>query len=112
LACVLGISPKKVPDFVNHKKGDDYVIKTRDWLRKKFNKSIVYIPVNQFMETSKIKYNPIMGPEGYSIMVIKTASEGTDHAVVAFHGGVIHDPTPLECTDFIAPAGFFVIYDL
>ena len=111
LACMLGISPKKVPDFVKIHK-DNYVMETRNWLLENYCKALVYVPANQFMETSKIRYNPPVGPDGYSIMVIVTEGRGPNHVVIAWNGGLYHDPTPLECNEFISVLGYFVIYDL
>ena len=112
IACLLGVSPKIVPDFVNKKK-DDYMEKTREWLKKRYKKSLVYIPAGQFMETDKPRYNPVVGPDGYSIMVAETtANNNTNHAVIAKNGGMYHDPTPLDCSQFLGASGYFVIYDL
>ena len=111
IACMLGVSPKKVPDFVNGTPAN-YVERTREWLLENYGKSLVYIPVNQFMETGKFRYNPSNGPDGYSIMVILTEGDGPNHVTIAWNGGMYHDPTPLECTDFTGVLGYFVMYDL
>lgn len=113
MACILNISPKKVPCFVSDDSVDD-MNRTRKWLRNKFNKSIVYIPINCFFETSVEKNNPCGGPDGYSIMILGTNEENVEHAVIAKDGRFFYDPNdyPGRETLFTCPIGFCVIYNL
>ena len=108
LACILEVNPKKIPDFV-HKHPEKYLLKTREWLDEKYGKGMVFIPINQFMETSH-RFNPSGGPLGHSIMIIDTKDEDENHAVIAFNGCLLFDPAENDHDFFTVPLGFFVIY--
>lgn len=113
LACILNIHPKKVPDLMaDHI--EDGMESTRKWLKKKFNKGIVYVPFHCFLETGDERENPRGGPDGYTIMVLDTTEEGMTHAVVAKDGKFIHDPNniPGRQVEFTHPIGFCIIYNL
>ena len=115
LACVLNIRPKKVPDFMSKaKKNGNGMEETRQWLKKKFKKGLIYVPFHCFLETGKEAENPRGGPDGYSIMILKTEDEDVDHAVIAKNGKFIHDPNdvPNREKEFKYPTGFCIIYDL
>jgi hypothetical protein len=113
LACVLGISPEKVPNFVKKNSKDDSG-RTREWLKRKFNKSMVYVPIRCFMETSTEKNNPCGGPDGYSIMILSTNEEDVDHAVIAKDGKFFYDPNDEFGGEsiFLHPTGYCIIYNL
>lgn len=111
LACMLGVKPKYVPHFVTDK-SVDYMQDTRVWLAKKHKKGLVYIPINQFMETFGIRQNPTGGPDGYSIMSLSTDDADTNHVVIAYDGKLFHDPCESDLNTFRVPLGYFVLYDL
>lgn len=113
LACILNISPKRVPNFVRADSPDD-AGRTRKWLKKNFNKSMVYVPIHCFLETCTERDNPCNGPDGYSILILSTHDEGEQHAVIAKDGKFIHDPNDLEGRErlFKHIVGYCIIYDL
>jgi hypothetical protein len=113
IACVLGVNPKQVPDFMRDSI-DDGMAATRKWLKKKYNKGMVYVPYNCFLETNTSRDNPPGGPDGYSIMILETVEEGITHAVVAKDGKFIHDPNdfPGREKEFKHPVGFCIFYNL
>lgn len=112
LACILEVHPKGVPNFVTNKSKDDDD-RTRAWLKRKFKKGLIYIPINEFLESRDHgRNNPRGGPEGYSIMVIETTDEKTDHVVIALNGIMCFNPCDNDHDDFLHPVGFYVIYDL
>ena len=113
IACVLGISPKRVPDLMRDDIKDG-MAETRKWLKKRFNKGMVYVPYNCFLETNTARDNPLGGPDGYSIMILETVEEDITHAVVAKDGKFIHDPNqaPGREKDFKYPVGFCIFYPL
>lgn len=111
LACILNIHPKRVPDFMSdHIK--DSMDRTRKWLKKKFNKGMVYVPFNCFLEQCDDTDNPKGGPDGYSIMIVDTVEDDTTHAVIAKDGKFIHDPNPGVGDKLKYPVGFCIVYDL
>ena len=113
IACVLEIDPKDVPDFVKKSNGD-FVIKTREWLKKKFNKGIVYMASRNFMETGSTKYNPSVGPEGYSIgnLTMLNGINEDGHAVVCYDGKIVWDNGSDRSEEYGLLIGYFIIYDL
>ena len=111
LACLLGISPKKIPNFVTNNNNNDDIGNTRKWLKKKFKKTLVYIPINQFMESSKKRENPCGGPDGYSIMIISSTDNDIEHAVIAKDGKFFFDSCDSDHNTFTHPTGFFVMYN-
>jgi hypothetical protein len=113
LACILNVNPSKVPDLMRDDI-EDGMAATRKWLQKKFNKGIVYVPLSCFLETGEEKENPCGGPDGYTIMVLKTTEEDVEHAVIAKDGKFCHDPNdvPHREREFTHLAGFCIIYDL
>lgn len=112
LACILEVSPKTVPNFVADKVNDDDDL-TRAWLKKKFKKGLVYIPINQFLESDDHgRRNPRGGPAGYSIMLLKTNDEKADHVVIALDGVMCFNPCNNDNEEFEHPIGFYLIYDL
>ena len=90
LACLLEIPPKRVPNFLKLYK-DAYMDETRKWLKENFNKGIIYIPARAFMECSKSRYNPPIGPSGFSIVIFDMVDDRKRHAAIAFNGGVLWD---------------------
>ena len=112
LACILEIHPSKVPNFVTDKSKDDND-RTRAWLRKKFNKSILYIPINAFYESEDSdRRNPMGGPEGYSILEIETEDENSNHVAIAKDGKFFFNSCNNEWKIFKHPIGFYIIHDL
>lgn len=116
IACILEIPPKGVPDFVRLYE-DSYMDKTRAWLKKHYNKGLVYVPANEFMETGKLRQNGPIGPEGYSIAYVTMKGEsekedGLAHAVVCFNGGVFWDNGDDRHGEYDHIDGYYVIYDL
>ena len=111
LACILEVRPDKVPKFVKVYK-NQYMDFTRKWLKEKFRKGIVYVPAKAFMETSGIRLNGPIGPEGYSIGHLSMVDDKSNHAVVCFNGGVYYDNASSREEEYGTMMGFFVIYDL
>ena len=111
LACLLEIPPKKVPNFLKLYK-DAYMDETRKWLKENFNKGIVYIPARAFMECAKSRYNPPIGPSGYSIVIFDMVDDRKRHAAIAFNGGVLWDNGSSREDEYNSIAGYYVIYDL
>jgi hypothetical protein len=112
LACLLEIKPGRVPDFVKLY-GDSYMEETRKWLKEEWNRGLVYIPVNAFMETgTKIRQNGPIGPDGFSIGYMNMVEEDIAHAVVCFNGGVCWDNGQNRAMEYSHISGYFVIYDL
>lgn len=112
LACMLEIKPSKIPNFVTPKSDIDIEDRTRAWLQKKHKKSIVYLPVNLFFESEDIgRYNSRGGPDGFSIMLIRTNDETVNHVVIAKDGKYHFNPCDNAFTDFQHTLGFYVIYD-
>lgn len=114
LACLLEINPQKVPNFVTEKSIED-TDRTRKWLREKFKKSMVYLPINQFMEVDRrFRNNPLGGPDGYSILILSTTlGDAVEHAVIAKDGKFHYDPNPSsDMNEFKHPIGFCVVHNL
>lgn len=111
LACLLELEPVRVPDFVK-RYGNRYMDKTREWLKKKHNKGIVYIPASAFMETGELRQNGPVGPEGYSIAYMNMVNDESAHAVVCFNGGVFWDNGEDRSAEYTHISGYYVIYDL
>lgn len=111
LGCILGVNPKEIPDFLKRYK-DYYMDKTREWLEKKYNKGVIYIPSSEFMETGKLKYNGSVGPWGYSIGMMKMLSTEDGHAVICKDGAVEWDNGEDRHDEYDVLAGYFIIYDL
>lgn len=86
--------------------------KTRDWLKGKFKKGLVYIPVRHFMETGKLRFNAPMGPSGFSIGYMDMVDGEASHAVVCFNGGVLWDNGDDRSDEYHTIQGYFIIYDL
>jgi len=106
LANYLQISPKKIPDFVNEFP-TDWVKATRDWLMKKYKKTILYITA-EVMETHD--YNKLSAPPGKCIVQIKdNLDKDTTHAVFMFRGLLLQRHA-IEKYDKVL--GYFIIYDL
>ena len=111
LACLLGVSPKRVPNFVklyNYA----YMAKTRDWLAENFNKGMVFIPARAFMETGRTCQNSPIGPTGFSIVIFTMVDARKRHAAIAFNGGVVWDNGDSREEEYDTIAGYYVIYDL
>lgn len=111
LACLLELEPVKVPDFVK-RYGNRYMDKTREWLKKKYNRGLVYVPANAFMETGELRQNGPVGPEGYSIAYMNMVNPAFAHAVVCFNGGVFWDNGEDRSAEYDHISGYYVIYDL
>ena len=113
LACILSIHPSKVPVFSKRKQGHQ-IDETREWLKEKFNKSIVFVPINCFAEASKYhRNNERGGPSGYTILAYSTSDPDIDHVVIAKDGKYYYDPNDeVAYQDLQTPIGFYVIYDL
>ncbi len=112
IACILNVNPKYVPDFVK-KGGNNFIILTKSWLEKNYNKSILFIPANQFMETGPVRYNNPIGPSGFSIGYISMLNPSAHHAVICFNGGIVFDNNnPSIFNEYKSIEGFFIIYPL
>lgn len=111
LACLLEIEPKRVPDFVKLY-GNEYMNKSREWLKEKWGKGLVYIPASAFMETGKLRQNGPIGPEGYSIAYMSMVAKDAAHALVCFNGGVFWDNGDDRSKEYDHIDGYYVIYDL
>lgn len=113
LACLLDIHPTKVPNFPKGKNRHQFD-STRQWLKSKFNKGLVYIPINNFAEARRNhRYNCLGGPEGYSILNYGTNSVEETHAIIAKDGKYYFDPNDrVDHNTLTSPLGFFIIYDL
>jgi hypothetical protein len=106
LSNYLQIPPKKIPDFVNEFP-KDWVKATRDWLTKKYNKTIVYI-TSEVMETNE--YNKLPHPPGKCIVQIKDNLDvDYTHAIFMFNGLLLQRHA-IEKYDKVL--GYFIIYDL
>jgi len=108
---MLEVKPSKVPDFVKLYK-NQYMDRTRQWLKDNFNKGLAYIPANQFMETCDLRFNPPIGPSGYSIGYMSMLSGKDHHALICFNGGVLWDNGDERHDEYEVLKGYFVIYDL
>ena len=112
IACILGVNPSKIPNFVTDKSTDD-VERTRTWLKKKYKKTIIWLPINLFLESEcKDRENPRGGPDGYSIIIIDTIKDNTTHAAIAKDGRLFFNSCDNPNTEFTHPVGFYIIYDL
>ena len=111
LACLLEVHPKKIPDFVKLYK-DDYMNKTREWLKEWYGKGLIYVPANAFMETGKLRQNGCIGPEGYSIAYMSMINSVSAHALVCFNGGVFWDNGDERSKEYDHIDGYYVLYDL
>jgi hypothetical protein len=111
LACILGVNPKLVPNFVKLYK-NDYMDKTREWLEENFGKGLVYIPARAFMETSRTRNNSPIGPSGYSIIYLTMVTPTANHAAVAYNGGIVWDNGDSREDEYGEVKGYYVLYDL
>lgn len=113
LACILDINPDKVPNFPKHKKAHQ-LDATRIWLKEKFNKGLVFVPINWFAEAKKYhRYNERGGPSGYTIMIYGCDKADDTHSVIAKDGKYYHDPNDeVDHADLTVPLGYCIIYDL
>lgn len=113
IACLLGVHPSKVPIFSKRKNGHQ-IDETRAWLKEKYNKSLVFIPINCFAEAEKYHRNNARGgPCGYSILAYSTTDPEVDHVVIAKDGKYYHDPNDgVAYQDLHTPLGYYIIYDL
>jgi len=85
---------------------------TRKWLKENFGKGLVYIPARAFMECAKSRFNPPVGPSGYSIVIFDMVDYRKSHAAIAFNGGVLWDNGKSREDEYNNIAGYYVIYDL
>jgi len=111
LACILEVSPKKVPNFVKLYK-NAYMEESRKWLAENFRKGIIYIPAKAFMETSGMRNNPPIGPAGFSIVRLSMVDKSAMHVAIAFNGGLLWDNGDSREDEYGEITGYFVIYDL
>jgi hypothetical protein len=111
IACMLEVKPERVPKFVKEF-GNKYMDATRAWLKANFGKGIVYIPARAFMETSGIRQNGPLGPEGYSIVHLSMVDDRSRHVAIAYNGGVVYDNGDSREAEYDTILGFFVMYDL
>jgi hypothetical protein len=111
LGCILEIDPRRVPNFLKLY-GNDYVLKTYEWLRRKHRKGMVYIPTKNFMETCEPKFNVSVGPKGYSIGYLTMIDSSTAHVVICYDGAVVWDNGDERHEEYDILAGYFIIYDL
>ena len=111
IACILGVNPKLVPDFV-HDNVKTYYDDTRRWLEKNFNKGMVYLPARLFMETCKMRQNGPIGPAGYSMAYLTMISTDLGHVAVALNGGLLWDNGSSREDEYEVIRGYYVIYDL
>ena len=111
LACILEVKPERVPKFVKLY-GNKYMDVTRVWLKENFRKGLVYVPARCFMETSGIRQNGPIGPEGYSIAHLSMVDDRSRHVAIAFNGGILYDNGDSREEEYGTILGFFVMYDL
>lgn len=111
ISCLLEVEPREIPDFLKRHK-DYYMDRTREWLEKKYNKGIVYIPSSEFMETGGLQYNGSVGPWGYSIGMMRMLSTEDGHAVICKDGAVVWDNGDDRHKEYDVLIGYFIIYDL
>ena len=111
LACILEVSPKKVPNFVKLYK-DAYMEETRKWLASNFKKGVVYIPAKAFMETCSMRNNAPIGPSGFSIVRLSMVDKTAMHVAIAYNGGLIWDNGDSREEEYGEITGYFVVYDL
>ena len=92
-----------------------FVDHTRTWLRKNHHKGLVYIPSGQFMEITKVRYNPPEGPPGLSIGCVELNYNEEDsdlHAVICQDGKVYYDNDKDRHNEYSHILGYFLVYDL
>jgi len=111
IACILGVPPSRVPDFVKLYK-NEYMQKTHKWLREKYKKGMVYVPSRQFMESGALKFNTSGGPGGYSIGYLSMLTSNAHHAVICKDGEIIWDNGDSREDDYDVLKGYMIIYDL
>lgn len=112
LACMLNVKPSKVPSFLDED-SSNMEDRTRVWLQKKHKKSLVYLPINLFFEsTDENRFNARGGPEGFSIMLLETTDENVNHVVIAKDGKYFFNPCDNDFREFTTPLGFYIVYDL
>ena len=108
IANILQVEPIRVPHFVKKHKMN-YIKKTREWLNVKHDKSITFIPIMEFLETGKYKYNNNVFPQGKSIMMVFTDNKCIDtHVFLCFDGELIENFDG-QYTNIL---GYFIIHDL
>ena len=112
LGCILEVEPERVPDFLKLYGANKYMDKTREWLREEWGKAMVCVHVNNFMETGKIRHNPIIGPDGYSIGMMGMITSGDNHAVICKDGVVFYDNDCERNHEYEGLMSYFIIYDL
>ncbi len=103
LCNLLHLSPAKVPHFVKKYK-DDFIKETRKWLNER-GKSLVYVPLCDFLE-SGIKYNPPFFPEGRCLALMD--SDDVSHACLMIDGELFEKGG----RDYSDIFGYFLVYDL
>ncbi len=114
LACILDIHPSKVPNFPKKKKSHQ-ADSTRKWLKEKFNKGLVFVPINWFAESLQYhRLNERGGPSGYTILIYGCYGTETDtHSIIAKDGLYYYDPNDdVAHEELTQPLGFYIIYNL
>jgi hypothetical protein len=101
----LQMSPDKIPDFVNEFP-NDWVKATRDWLKKKFKKGIVFITSTELETNGR---NKLPYPDGRCIVCVEDTLEPVSHAIFMYNGLLLQKHT-VEKYDKVL--GYFIIYDL
>lgn len=107
LCDLLGYEPKRVPDFVGKYK-DVFVEETRKWLNRR-GKSIVFVPFREFLDSSKIRYNRNMFPDGRCIACLTPNNHTGKHASLLVDGKFIEYDGSNNYLDVV---GYFIVYDL
>lgn len=106
LANYLQISKNKVPDFVNEFP-TDWVRATRDWLKEKYKKTILYI-TSEVMETHA--YNKLSNPPGKCIVQVQDNLDTENTHAIFMYRGLLLQNHAVDKYDKVL--GYFIIYDL
>jgi hypothetical protein len=113
LGCILEINPSKIPNFVKEYK-NDYMEETRIWLKDKYGKGLVYVPIREFMESNsdKLHFNSSIAPVGYSIGYMSLVDKKSSHVIICKDGMVEWDNGDDRHDEYDVLKGYFIIYDL
>lgn len=105
LSNCLQIHPEKIPDFVNEFP-TDWIKATRDWLQKKHNKAIIFIP-SEILETNE--YNRLSTPPGKCIVLVKDNINNETHAIFMYRGLLLQEH---KIDKYDKVLGYFIVYNI